>query len=300
MTIEPPAPGGPPRPLGPRDPGDAWVVAPTGERYWGRFGAAGLLAVDPDHGVLLQHRVSWSHFGDTWALPGGARHEGESACDAALREAAEEAGVPGGSIRPRFLSVLDLGYWSYATLVGDVVVPFEPTISDPESRELAWVPVPEVGSRPLHPGFAASWRGLRNSLDVRPALVVDTANVVGSVPNGWWRDRAGAASGLLARLSHLAVEGVAASELGLPEHTWFPEWVAVLEGQARAAEDAPHIEVMRAEASGDDAIVAQAGRLVAAGRSVTVVTSDRALRERVTDAGAAVRSPGWLLGLLGE
>lgn len=300
MTIQPPAPGEPPRPLGPRDPGDAWVVAPTGERYWGRFGAAGLLALDPRHGVLLQHRVSWSHFGDTWALPGGARHEGESACDAALREAAEEAGVPDGSVRPRFLSVLDLGYWSYATLVGDVVVPFEPTISDPESRELAWVPVGEVESRPLHPGFASSWRGLQDSLPLRPALVVDMANVVGSVPNGWWRDRAGAANGLLSRLSGLAVEGVAASDLGLPEHTWFPEWVAVLEGQARAADDASHIEVVRAEASGDDAIVAQAGRLVADGRSVTVVTSDRALRERVTDAGAAVRSPGWLLGLLAE
>ncbi|HWV57408.1 MAG TPA: NUDIX hydrolase, partial [Longimicrobiales bacterium] len=116
MTIEPPAPGEPRRPFGPRNPGDAWVVAPTGERYWGKYGAAGLLAIDPDRGVLLQHRVSWSHFGDTWALPGGARHEGESACDGALREAGEEAGVPAGAIRPRLLSVFDLGYWSYTTL----------------------------------------------------------------------------------------------------------------------------------------------------------------------------------------
>src|SRR5690606_35121303 len=92
VTIEPPAPGAPRRPFGPRNPGAAWVVAPTGERYWGKYGAAGLLAIDPDRGVLLQHRVSWSHFGDTWALPGGARHEGESACDGALREAGEEAG----------------------------------------------------------------------------------------------------------------------------------------------------------------------------------------------------------------
>src|SRR5690606_4660163 len=76
VTIVPPSPGEPRRPHGPRDPGDAWVVAPTGERYWGRFGAAGLLALDADLGVLLQHRVAWSHFGDTWGLPGGARHEG--------------------------------------------------------------------------------------------------------------------------------------------------------------------------------------------------------------------------------
>lgn len=298
MTIEPPAPGEPRRPLGPRDPGDAWVVAPTGERYWGRFGAAGLLAVDPGQGVLLQHRVSWSHFGDTWALPGGARHEGESACDAALREAAEEAGVPDGAIRPRLLSVLDLGYWSYTTLVGDVAVPFEPTISDPESRELAWVPVAEVTGHPLHPGFAVSWERLRGLVSVRPAVVVDAANVVGSVPDGWWRDRAGAADRLLQRLSALTADGVPADALELPEQTWFPEWVVVLEGQARSAGDAEGVEVVRAEASGDDAIVSEARRRAGAGRSVTVVTSDRGLAERVTDAGAAVRGARWLLELL--
>ena len=298
MTIEPPASGEPRRPHGPRDPGDAWVVAPTGERYWGRFGAAGLLALDAAQGVLLQHRVSWSHFGDTWALPGGARHQGESASDGALREAAEEAGVPGGVIRPRLLSVLDLGYWSYTTLVGDVVVPFEPTISDPESRELAWVPVDDVTRHPLHPGFADSWERLRSLVPVRPAIVVDAANVVGSVPDGWWRDRAGAAERLLQQLSVLAAEGVPAEALELPEHTWFPEWVVVVEGQARAAGDAEGVEVVRAEESGDDAIAAEARRLVGAGRSVTVVTSDRGLAERATDAGAAVRGTRWLRDLL--
>jgi 8-oxo-dGTP pyrophosphatase MutT (NUDIX family) len=275
------------------------VVAPTGERYWGRFGAAGLLAVDADRGVLLQHRVSWSHFGDTWALPGGARHEGESACDAALREAAEEAGVPDAAIRPRALSVLDLGYWSYATLIGDVVVPFQPTISDPESRELAWVPAQAVAQHPLHPGFAASWDRLRALLATRPAVVVDAANVVGSVPDGWWRDRAGAAGRLLARVAALAVDGVPAKVLDLPEHTWFPEWSVVLEGQGRDAEDVKGITVVRAGGSGDDAIVAETERLAAAGRTVTVVTSDRGLRERVADAAAAVHGPRWLLELTG-
>ncbi|WP_127475569.1 NUDIX domain-containing protein [Microbacterium sulfonylureivorans] len=298
MTIEPPVPGEPRRPSGPRDPGDAWVVAPTGERYWGRFGAAGLLALDADRGVLLQHRVSWSHFGDTWALPGGARHEGESACDGARREAAEEAGVPDASIRPRLLSVLDLGYWSYATLIGDVSVPFEPVISDPESRELAWVPVDEVARHPLHPGFAASWDGLRDLLDVRPVVVVDAANVVGSVPDGWWNDRAGAAARLTGRIGGLVASGVPAAALGLPEHSWFPEWVVVLEGQGRGAGDVPGLEIVRAEASGDDAIVSAVRRLVAAGRTVTAVTSDRELAARVTDARAAVRSTRWLLDLL--
>lgn len=300
VTIEPPAPDEPRRPHGPRDPGDAWVVAPSGERYWGRFGAAGLLAIDAERGVLLQHRVSWSHFGDTWALPGGARHEGESACDAALREAAEEAGVPDGAVRPRLMSVFDLGYWSYATVVGDVVEPFEPVISDPESRELAWVPLAEVADYPLHPGFAASWERLRAWVEVRPAIVVDIANVMGSVPDGWWNDRAGAASRLVSRLSALAASGVPGALLELPQQTWYPEWTAVVEGQARAVADAPGIEVVRAAASGDDAIVEAAEQAVAAGRRVAVVTSDRELGDRAAAAGAVVRGARWLRDLLPE
>lgn len=169
MTIVPPAADEPRRPAGPRNAGDAWVVADSGERYWGRFGAAGLLAYDHERGVLLQHRVSWSHFGGTWGLPGGALHEHESAIDGAIREAQEEAGVPDAAVRTRFTSVLDLGIWSYTTVVADVVVPFEPKISDPESVALEWVPLDEVSERPLHPGFADAWPALRERLEASGA-----------------------------------------------------------------------------------------------------------------------------------
>ena len=296
MTIVPPAPGEPRRPDGPRDPGDAWVVAEDGAKYWGRFGAAGLLAFDPVRGVLLQHRVAWSHFGDTWGLPGGARHQGESAGDAALRESAEEAGVPASAVRRRLISIYDVGVWSYATVVADVVEPFEPVISDPESRELAWVPVDAVDSYPLHPGFAASWPMLRSLLEVRPAIVVDAANVVGSVPDGWWKDRAGATGRLLERLRSLAAAGFPADRLGLPADLWFPEFRVVVEGQARAVDDVAGLVVVRAEAEGDETIVAEAAELTADGRTVTVVTSDRELRERVAAVGAAVHGPSWLSG----
>lgn len=297
MTVVPPASGEPRRPEGPRNPGDAWVIAESGEKYWGRFGAAGLLAYDPARGILLQHRVSWSHFGGTWGLPGGALHEGESAIAGAIREAREEAGVPDGAVRARFTSVLDLGIWAYTTVVADVRVPFEPVISDPESVALEWVPVDQVDSRPLHPGFGASWPALRALLTVRPAVVVDAANVVGSVPDGWWKDRAGAAARLRARLEGLAVP---ADDLDLGGDEWFPEVSMVVEGQARGIDDdASAVAVIRAEAAGDDAIVAEVERRVAGAETVIAVTSDRELRERVERAGAGqVRSAGWLLETL--
>lgn len=299
MSIEPPVPGEPRRPFGPRDSGDAWVVADSGERYWGRFGAAGLLAYDAARdSVLLQHRVSWSHFGGTWALPGGARHEGESAMDAALREALEEAGVPGSAIRPRATSVLDLDIWSYTTVIGDVVVPFEPVISDPESHALEWVRTDAVVDHPLHPSFEDAWSHLRPSLGLRPVIVVDVANVVGSVPDGWWKDRAGATDRLIDRLEALVETGLEASALDLPGDRWFPRIVAVVEGAARGIADRDGaVEIVRAEASGDDAIVDAVGRLD--GSAVTLVTSDSGLTHRAERAGATVHGARWLLDLLG-
>lgn len=297
MTIVPPADGEPRRPQGPRDPGDAWVEAPGGQRYWGRFGAAGLLAVDPDRGVLLQHRVAWSHFGGTWGLPGGALHQGEAPIDGALREAQEEAGVPDGAVRPIFTSVLDLDVWTYTTVVATVEVPFDPVISDPESVALEWVPLDEVETLPLHPGFASSWPTLRRLLAERVTLVVDAANVVGSVPDGWWKDRAGATSRLISRVSGI---GVPAESVGLGGTTWFPTVAMVVEGQARAVESSETtVAIVRADAAGDDAIVAEAERRVAAGERVVAVTSDRELVGRLERADvAAVRSAGWLLDLV--
>lgn len=286
------------RPIGPRDPGDAWVVSDTGERYWGRFGAAGLLAHDPDRGILLQHRVSWSHFGGTWGVPGGARHENEDAVAAALRESEEEAGSPYDALRVRATSVLDLEIWTYTTVLAQVVRPFEPVIADPESVELAWVPVAEVDRRPLHPGFADAWPGLRRMLERHPLVIVDAANVVGSRPDGWWRDRAGATGRLRDEISAWRDGGVDAGLLEIVGTRWFPDVALVVEGQARAVAGAPGgVEVVAASGSGDDAIVARADAAVADGRDpgeVTVVTSDRGLRARLEPLGVRLHGAAWL------
>lgn len=277
------------------------MVAETGEKYWGRFGAAGVLAVDPQRGVLLQHRVGWSHHGGTWGIPGGALHQDESPLEGALREAQEEAGIPDGAVHARFARVLDLGIWSYTTVVADVLAPFDPVISDPESLALEWVPVDEVDQRPLHPGFAAAWPLLRSLLAEYPAIVVDAANVVGSVPDGWWKDRAGAASQLHSRLSAWAAGGVDAEALGLEADRWFPPVSMVVEGAARAIPDAvsqtrrARVAIVRADGAGDDTIVDEAQRLVEQGSDVTAVTSDRELVLRLEAVGARVESSGWLL-----
>ncbi|WP_445154790.1 NUDIX domain-containing protein [Arthrobacter sp. Hor0625] len=158
----------PRRPLGPRDPGDAWVEGERG-RFWGRFGSAGLLVHDPAKGVLLQHRATWSDHGGTWGLPGGALHEGEDAIAGALREAKEEAAVPPESVRVLFTSVFDVGYWTYTTVAAQAIEPFEPVISDPESLELQWVGLDEIVLKQLHPGFAAAWPALQRRLRETPA-----------------------------------------------------------------------------------------------------------------------------------
>lgn len=126
-------------------------------------------------------------------------------------------------------------------------------------------------------------------------IVVDAANVVGSRPDGWWRDRAGAARRLLSNLQ------------ALPTHLDEPaEITVILEGAARAAVDGADdqefadLNVVLAKGSGDDAIVDVVAQAVAAdnNRQITVVTADRGLRDRVEAHGATTLGPRWLLDQL--
>ena len=148
-----------------RDPGDAWAVGPDGTKYWGAFGAAGLVVFHPTAGILLQHRAEWSHHGGTWGIPGGAIRKGEEAVAGALREANEEAGVPAEQLTVLFTQVFDLEFWSYTTVVAQASEVFEPVMGDAESEALAWIALDQVTEFPLHPGFAASWTGIREKLE---------------------------------------------------------------------------------------------------------------------------------------
>jgi hypothetical protein len=125
-------------------------------------------------------------------------------------------------------------------------------------------------------------------------VLVDMANVVGSRPDGWWRDRAGATSRLLAQLAPLAGRLVTAPGGGA---LTCDELVAVVEGAARDVPAPDGVTLVRAPGSGDDALVVAAERIAAAGTRLLVVTADRGLRDRLP-AGTAVTGPGWLLGTL--
>jgi hypothetical protein len=116
-----------------------------------------------------------------------------------------------------------------------------------------------------------------------PLLVVDAANVVGSVPDGWWRDRAGAT----ARLRDDLVE---VAEHGLPTLPGPLDVVLVVEGRARHVEPVPGVRVVPAPASGDDTIV-DVVQANPPDRPCTVITADRALRDRVEALGATVLGP---------
>lgn len=120
---------------------------------------------------------------------------------------------------------------------------------------------------------------------VLPLLVVDAANVVGSRPDGWWKDRAGAA----ARLVDSLRQGV-----GEPY-----EIAVVLEGAARKGTqpgDDAGLRVVHAANSGDDAIVdvVASARQADGHREILVITADRELRRRVEDLDAHTTGPSWL------
>jgi hypothetical protein len=117
-------------------------------------------------------------------------------------------------------------------------------------------------------------------------LVVDGANVVGAVPDGWWRDRAGAAARLHA--------GLVAAQLP------YDAIDLVLEGRARAGVPSGtigRVTTVHASASGDDEIVVRCRAHAAA--PITVATADRGLLARLEPFGVTALGPRDLRRQLG-
>jgi 8-oxo-dGTP diphosphatase len=290
-----------------RGDGDGWVHCALGHRHWGRFGAAGLLIIG-EPGAVLQHRAPWTHEGGTWGLPGGARDSHEDVVATALREAQEEAALDPDTVAPLGWWLDDHGGWSYSTVVAGARRDITPHAANAESTEIRWWPLADVEQLPLHRGLAGAWPHLREP-PARLELVVDAANVVGARPDGWWRDRLGAARRLRNQLGDLARAGIVATDLpngvdaaGLAG--LLPDVTFVVEGAARPLADEPAVSpvhrwwdaavsVQAAPRDGDTAVVEAAARARTAGRQTVVVSADRGLRTRLAD-GVHVAGPGWL------
>ena len=118
-------------------------------------------------------------------------------------------------------------------------------------------------------------------------LLVDAANVIGSRPTGWWRDRPGAARDFVERVRAATRE----ERLAAPV-------VIVLEGAARGGADegeADGVEVVHAHGEGDDTLAA---RVRDASGPVVLVSADRGLRRRVERPDVEAVGPSWLLDRL--
>ncbi|TYB45890.1 NUDIX domain-containing protein [Nonomuraea sp. PA05] len=275
--------------------GDGWTECGQGHRHWGVHGASGLLVVHHDEAgvpyVLMQKRSWWSHHGGTWGLPGGARDSHEDAVASALREAREEAALAGDGLRVQGVYLDDHGGWAFETVIAESAELLAAAPANRESTELRWLALPEITSRRLHPGFAATWSEIQGA--IRPETVVlDVANIVGArAERGWWNDRLGAATRLLCDVAGLRLTHPVLAQ-------WYPRMVAVVEGAARSAPAVEGIQVVAATGSGDDATV-DVVRQVKPWERVLVVTADRALKERVVRLGAETAGPRWLLSQLG-
>jgi predicted RNA-binding protein with PIN domain len=109
--------------------------------------------------------------------------------------------------------------------------------------------------------------------------LVDAMNVIGSRPDGWWRDRDAAVRRLLDALGSFGE----------------PVTVVLDAGPAELAGRSGSLEVVIAPRRGRDAADDEIARLVAADAdpgSLRVVTSDAALAARVRAFGAPVEGAG--------
>ena len=145
----------------------------------------------------------------------------------------------------------------------------------------------EVDAHGSHPDTAGMLASEAATARLRPVLLVDAANVIGSRPDGWWRDRPGAARRFVDELHSARRSG--ALRRGV---------VVVLEGQAKngvAEGDDDGVRIVHAEGEGDDTLARLAADTT---EPVVVVTADRGLRDRVRSVDAQVVGPRWLFDRL--
>ena len=112
--------------------------------------------------------------------------------------------------------------------------------------------------------------------------MIDASNVIGSRPDGWWRDREGAARRLIEELREFAAGGedvVVVLDAGPPEWAGRDGSLEVAIAPRRGRDAADDEIARRLDADPDPA-------------SIRVVTSDAALAARARERGAEVEGAG--------
>jgi 8-oxo-dGTP diphosphatase len=135
-----------------------------GRLHYGQYGAAGLVLTNAEGNLLLARRSDYVHRGGTWAFPGGAIEDGETAADCAVREAEEELGIDGSAILVTgTVPGLDHGVWRYTYVIA-TLVPDAPKIRfqlNWETDEARWIPIEKVSMLRLHPDLRTAWPDLQ-------------------------------------------------------------------------------------------------------------------------------------------
>jgi uncharacterized protein YaiI (UPF0178 family) len=109
--------------------------------------------------------------------------------------------------------------------------------------------------------------------------LIDASNVIGSRPDGWWRDRDGAARRLIAAVREWGEPATVVLDAG-PDELLGSEGRVTVVRAARRGRDAADDEIVRLlEAAADPA-------------AIRVVTSDAALAARARALGAEVEGAG--------
>lgn len=270
--------------------GDTWAL-PGGARDSHEDAAQAALRetqeeaeVQPSDVTVRGEQVTSRMQGTVWHRPGlDMRHAASMLSrmrpDSRRSDAADVAETPIPPLAQESTAVVE---WTYTTVSADAPRPLE-TVANNESLELRWVPEDQVADMPLMPAFAQAWETALRSVPVE--LVVDVANVVGSRPDGWWKDRAGATERLLDEIGAdlpRTIELPGSGEFG-GGFGWIAGAHAVIEGAAKKATHEGPFDVHRAPGEGDDTIVELATDLARGSRRVLVVTADRGLRARLPE-----------------
>ena len=134
--------------------------------------AAGVLFLTPSGKALWMRQAGGGEFEPEWVFPGGKIEPGETAAQAAAREANEETGaLPASGLLRLHRATTERGV-DYTTFLQVVPGEFQPALSA-EHSAYAWAPVSDP-PKPTHPGILAM---LAQLFDAPDAKAVDEASL---------------------------------------------------------------------------------------------------------------------------